>query len=163
MGTRVFTDSDVSKDIDAICSKCGETRHVIVAVVDGKIAKVMCNSCKASHKYKPVAKDRVTITRDSKSTISASSSEATSAPKKRATSSSTSSTPKRPVEPKHLTPKVPANDNPVRKYSLKDTGFALGDQIEHAKYGIGVVDELPSPNKMYVTFDTARVLLVYGK
>ena len=166
MGTRIFTDNDVSKDIDAICSKCGETRHVIVAVMNGKIAKVMCNSCHATHNYKPVAKDRVTITRDTKSSVSASSSSASpTTPRKTTarTSSSSSSAPKRAAEPKHLVPKVPANDRPIRNYSLKESGFILGDRIEHAKYGLGIVDELPAPNKMYVTFESTRVLLVYGK
>ena len=40
----VFDDTAVAKDIEAVCSKCGESWHVIVAVSDGKIAQVQCKS-----------------------------------------------------------------------------------------------------------------------
>ena len=36
----VFDDSAVAKDIEAVCSKCGESWHVIVAVSDGKLAQL---------------------------------------------------------------------------------------------------------------------------
>ncbi len=44
----------VGSDIDAICGKCGEMRHVLVAKVDGRIAKVECHQCGGRHRYRPV-------------------------------------------------------------------------------------------------------------
>ena len=41
-----FDESAVAKDIEAVCSKCGESWHVIVAVADGKIAQVGLPSIK---------------------------------------------------------------------------------------------------------------------
>lgn len=156
---QTFTDKDVAKDIEAVCSKCGESWHVIVAVTDGRIAKVECKSCGGAHKYRPIAADRMTLKKSTKSAIAASAAptsiktETMKSKKKTAT----------PAAPKLLTPKVNANHREIRKYGIKETGFQLGDRIEHAKFGLGIVDEFPSPNKMYVTFQTERILLVYGK
>lgn len=154
---QTFTDKDVAKDIEAVCSKCGESWHVIVAVADGQIAKVECKSCGGAHKYRPIAANRMTLKKSTKSAIAASvavsSTKASSKAKKSAN----------PAEPKILVPKVKANARAVRKYGIKETGFLLGDRIEHAKFGFGIVDELPAPNKMYVTFETERILLIYGK
>ena len=155
-----FDDNAVAKDIEAVCSKCGETWHVIVAVADGKIAQVQCKSCMGYHKYKPIASDRMTIKKSTKTMIAA------SVPKPAATRSSSSSSKSkstRSSEPKILEPKVTPSSREIRKYNIHESNFQLGDRIEHAKFGIGVVDELPSPNKMYVTFQTERILLVYGK
>ena len=148
-----FDDSAVAKDIEAVCSKCGESWHVIVAVADGKIQQVQCKSCGGYHKYKPIARDRMTLKRDTKSALAVGSVHAAPATPKE----------KKAPTPKVLEPKVPANDRPIRKYSIKEKDYLLGDRIEHVKYGAGIVDELPSPTKMYVTFQTERVLLVYGK
>ena len=150
---RTFTDSDVAKDIEAVCSKCGESWHVIVAVYNGKIEQVQCKSCRGYHKYKPIARDRMTLKRDTKSAVAVGSIHAAPATPRE----------KKAPTPKVLEPKVPANDRPIRKWTIHEKDFQLGDRIEHAKFGLGVVDELPSPNKMYVTFQTERVLLVYGK
>ena len=148
-----FDDSAVAKDIEAVCSKCGESWHVIVAVADGKIQQVQCKSCGGYHKYKPIARDRMTLKRDTKSALAV------------ATKTGSPVTPKekKAPTPKVLVPKVEANDNPIRKYSMKEKDYQLGDRIEHVKYGLGVIDEFTSPGKMYVTFQTERVLLVYGK
>ena len=147
-----FDNSAVAKDIEAVCSKCGETWHVIVAVDGGKIAKVQCKSCGGYHKYRPVATDRMTLKKNTKSSIAASTKEGTPLPKAKA-----------PAVPKILRPQVPANDRPVQTYSIKTKTYHLGDRITHVKYGTGVVDGFPAPNKMNVTFETVRVLLVYGK
>ena len=148
-----FDNSAVAKDIEAVCSKCGETWHVIVAVDDGKIAKVQCKSCGGYHKYKPIATDRMTLKKNTKSSIAASTKEGSPLPSKTKT----------PSAPKILQPQVPANDKPVQNYSIKTPKYSLGDRISHVKYGLGVVDGFPSPGKMNVTFETERVLLVYGK
>ena len=147
-----FDDSAVAKDIEAVCSKCGESWHIIVAVDNGKIAKVQCKSCGGYHKYKPIATDRMTLKKNTKSSIAASTKEGSPLPKAKAT-----------AEPKILQPLVPANDNPIQTYSMKSSNYSLGDRISHAKYGNGVVDGFPAPGKMYVTFETERLLLVYGK
>ena len=153
----VFDDTAVAKDIEAVCSKCGESWHVIVAVSDGKIAQVQCKSCGGYHKYRPIATDRMSLKRNTKTAIAASTVEGSPLPKSKSTKSSKSS------EPKAVTRLVSANARPVRPYSIKSVDYQLGDRIEHVKFGAGIVDEFPAPGKMYVTFAHERVLLVYGK
>lgn len=148
-----FDDSAVAKDIEAVCSKCGESWHVIVAVADGKIAQVQCKSCGAYHKYKPIATDRMTLKKNTKSALAVSTKEGSPLPKKAGA----------PAAPKYLVPLVAPNNRAARAYSIKSSDYALGDTLTHVKFGTGIVDGFPSPGKMYVTFSTERVLLVYGK
>lgn len=162
--SQVFTDKDVAKDIEAVCSKCGESWHVIVAVANGQIAKVECKSCGGAHKYRPVGANRTTLKKSTKSAVvDASAPAATKPTASKASKASKSSKSSSNASPKLLVPKVNANNREIRKYGIKETGFRLGDRIEHTKFGLGIVDEFPSPNKMYVTFETERILLVYGK
>ena len=150
-----FDDSAVAKDIEAVCSKCGESWHVIVAVSDGKIAQVQCKSCGGYHKYRPIATERMTLKKNTKSSIAAST--------KTGSPITSKGGAKTPAAPKTLRPKVDPNDHEIQKYSMKTAHFDLGDRISHPKYGVGVIDEFPSQGKMYVTFEHERVLLVYGK
>ena len=155
-----FDDSAVAKDIEAVCSKCGETWHVIVAVADGKIAQVQCKSCMGYHKYKPIAAARRAVKKSTKTIIADVTPDA---PKSSSKASSTKSRSSRSSEPTLLVPKVAPNNREPRPYNIHTTDFQLGDTIDHAKFGLGIVDELPAPNKMFVTFQTQRLLLVYGK
>lgn len=154
----VFGNDAVGKDIEAVCSKCGESWHVIVAVWDGKIEKVECKSCRGQHKYKPIARDRMTLKKNTKTSIAVGTKEGSPLP-----AAKKAKAPATPTAPKVLTPQVTPNDKPIQKYSIKQAHYACGDRIEHPKFGIGVVDGLPMANKMYVTFQTERVMLVYGK
>lgn len=146
----VFTQDAVAKDIEACCTKCGESWHVIIAVADGKIAQVQCKSCHAYHRYRPIATERMTLTKNTRSSIAAStrkgSPEGTRTPSTRA-----------------AIPYTSANNNPIQKYSIKSKGYALGDRIEHVKFGTGIVDGFPAADKMYVTFTSERIMLVFGK
>ncbi len=165
----VLDDNAVGKDVEAICSRCGETWHVIVAVADGKIAQVQCKSCHNFHKFRPIAEDRMTLKRNTKTSIAMGSKDAPvvkpQSEAERLASGGRGSRIKEPkiVEPKILKPKVAHNGGDTKPYSIKATGFELGDKIMHAKYGAGIVDELPAPGKMFVTFETIRVQLIYGK
>lgn len=147
----IFTQDAVAKDIEACCTKCGESWHVIIAVSDGKISQVQCKSCYAYHRYRPIATERMTLTKNTRSSIAASTRKGSPAGTTRSAS------------PRAAIPYVSANANPVQKYSLKSKGYRLGDRIEHVKFGIGIVDGFPAIDKMYVTFTSERVMLVFGK
>jgi len=157
-----FDDSIVGKDLEARCSKCGESWHVVVAVSDGKIAEVECKSCGGRHKYRPVHKDRLTVKTNTKTSIAVgtSSKEALRKP----TGEKRASKVKEEIEPVILTPLVEHNGGPTKEYSIKATDYTLGDRIIHKTFGEGIVDEIqPSLKKMFVTFLTKRIQLVYGK
>jgi len=44
----------VGSDIEAICKKCGDVWHVVIALAARRIAKVECKECGARHGYRGV-------------------------------------------------------------------------------------------------------------
>ena len=42
----------VGADVEALCSKCGDVWHVVVAKVGERIVKVQCKQCSGYHRYK---------------------------------------------------------------------------------------------------------------
>src|SRR5262245_44303908 len=121
----------VGEDVAALCSKCGESWHVVVAAVGSKIAKVECKQCRGVHRYKdpsPPAK------------------------KARAASSAARKSAKGPAGK----PLVEANPNrPVRDYEITGS-FEPGDRILHKIFGEGVVQALPGPGKVEILFGAER-------
>lgn len=128
----------VGADIKAKCNKCKlNTWHVIVAMVGTRIAKVQCKSCSAQHRYKDP--------------------NGAAAPSKRGVSKR-NATPAKPSGPM-----VEANlRNPIRSYSVREQ-FAVGDRVDHIKFGVGVVEELPDAGKMTVCFPDMRRVLAMAK
>ncbi|RMH42584.1 MAG: hypothetical protein D6689_07805 [Deltaproteobacteria bacterium] len=130
----------VGADIESLCSKCGDVWHVVVAMVDGKVAKVECKECHGVHRY-----------RDPKG-------KAKAAPKR---------TSKAGAGKKAPAPKVPvveANpDRPPRPYRTTDT-YEPGDRVQHATFGDGVVQAVVGPGKVEILFaDGERRLLACAK
>ncbi|HSJ97741.1 MAG TPA: hypothetical protein VLC53_11745, partial [Myxococcota bacterium] len=44
----------VGADIEAECGRCGTTWHVVIAMVDGRIAQVECGECHKRHRLRSV-------------------------------------------------------------------------------------------------------------
>src|ERR1041384_3575849 len=42
----------VGADVEALCSKCGDVWHVVVAKVGDQIVKVQCKQCSGYHRYR---------------------------------------------------------------------------------------------------------------
>ena len=42
----------VGDDIEDVCSRCGDTWHVVMAKVGDRIAKVVCKRCGGQHGYR---------------------------------------------------------------------------------------------------------------
>ena len=127
----------VGADIEAMCSKCGDVWHVIVAKVGDDVVKVHCKECQAEHRYrtppgkgevkaKKVVKKRAPVARIDKPTVDANLA----------------------VHP--------------RKYSASEK-FAIGERVEHPIFGQGVVEETPDPGKFTAFFATGRKVLVHDK
>jgi len=121
-------------DVDAYCGKCKDTReHVIAALNDsGQIERVQCRTCQSNHLY------RERSTRSATSRASATP----RASRKEAASADT----------------LP--EGPLRKYSMQ-VRFALGDRIDHPRFGIGVVAEV-RPGKIDVKFGRELKTLIHG-
>ena len=132
----------VAADIESVCSKCGIVWHVVVAKVGDKIAKVQCKQCGGLHRHKsphPEAKSGTT--------------RKASRPKKTAAANRKADV---------AAPPEADLSRPVQPYKITAT-FQVGDRIQHAKFGLGVVEELSGPGKMQVFFPEGRKLMIHGR
>jgi hypothetical protein len=131
----------VGADVEALCSKCGDVWHVVVAKVGDKIAKVQCKQCSGYHRYK---------------SIHGAPAEAKLPAEKRAPKE-----PKAPVE-RFARPAVAADlARPVKSYRATER-YEVGDRVEHPSFGQGVI-EVSEPGKATVFFATGRRVLSQAK
>ena len=124
----------VGADIQNACTKCGTVAHVIVAIVEGKIAKVECKECGSVHRNRKTA---------AKS-------------KKKATT-------RRAAAPQVIGPAVePDLSLPIRRYQTSDT-YAVGERIDHTHFGMGVIERIMGPSKVQVYFSDGQKTLLQGR
>ncbi|HAZ14078.1 MAG: hypothetical protein A2X86_14235 [Bdellovibrionales bacterium GWA2_49_15] len=131
------------KEILSFCNKCKLTlAHTIVVMKNDKIpGKVTCNTCKSAHAYK-----------DPAAAAAASKTAAKKREKKR------DGRPQIPLA-EFWQQSVTKARGPGRAYSPK-TVFVVGDLLEHATFGTGVVDKIFDKTKMEVIFqDNIRTLM----
>ena len=134
----------VGADVEALCSKCGDVWHVVVAKVGVQIVKVQCKQCGGYHRYKS----------PHGATKEAKMPSATRPPKE-------PRAPKAPVE-RFEKPAVAADlSRPAKTYRASEK-FEVGDRVEHPSFGQGVV-EVSEPGKVTVFFATGRRVLVQSK
>jgi hypothetical protein len=135
----------VGADIEALCSKCGDVWHVVVAKdAKGRIAKVQCKQCSGYHRYKsPHGAPTVQKL------------PATNRPPKEPRAS------RDPVE-RFEKPAVAADlTKPSRPYRASER-FEVGERVDHPSFGQGIV-ELSEPGKVTVFFGTGRRVLAQSK
>jgi hypothetical protein len=131
----------VGADIAALCSKCGDVWHVIVAKVGEKIVKVQCKECSGYHRYRTAA------------------GKAAASPKR--TSNVGKPKAERVVE-RFDQPSVAADlSRPVKTYSVSEK-FEVGDRVEHPTFGQGTV-EVVDGQKVTMFFVGGRKVLVHAK
>jgi len=140
----------VGADVEALCSKCGDVWHVVVAKVGDKIAKVHCKQCGADHRYKsphgaPAAAKMPAAIRPAKE-----------GREPRAAASS-----RAPVE-RFEKPAVAADMSKPSKPYRASEGFEVGERIDHPTFGSGVV-EIAEPGKVTVFFASGRRVLAQAK
>ena len=137
----------VGADIEALCSKCGDVWHVVVAKVGAQIVRVICKECGGQHRYKSAASAAAKASKSS----SSSSSAAPRAPRPE----------KAPVE-RFEKPAVAADlARPVKPYRASER-FEVGERVEHVQFGQGVI-EVSEPGKITVFFASGRRVLVQAK
>lgn len=133
----------VGQDIEALCGRCGTVWHVIMAVVDGRIAKVVCKRCGGHHRY-----------RLENGAVEETPAGGTSAARR-------TGPPRRAMRPAARTAQpVPTFDpnKPARVYTARDV-YAPGERVTHPQFGTGVVTSAPAPGRVDVAFPSgARVL-----
>ena len=128
----------VGGEVQSLCRKCGESWHVVVAMTGSQVAQVECGNCGARHRYRPVG---------AKTAGGATRTRATGVRRARAV----------------MKPAVEADlSRPPRPFRVSDT-YAVGDRVEHANFGEGVVQALKGPTKVEIHFAGGPRVLIQGR
>jgi hypothetical protein len=138
----------VGEDIEALCGRCGQVWHVVMAKMGDRIAKVVCKRCGSHHRYRTEAAG------------DAASADGPARDERRSTG------PRRAVRtptPVPATP-IPAFDpgKPPRPYAPKDL-YAPGERVDHPSFGTGVVTGSPGPGKVEIAFPAGMRVLACAK
>jgi hypothetical protein len=141
------TTPGVGQDIEALCGKCGQVWHVVMAKMGDKIAKVVCKRCGGHHRYRNENEEAADAARPAGGA--------------RATASSRSAARSRKPSP---VPPIPAFDptKPARPYAAS-ASYALGERIAHPTFGVGVVAGSPGAGKVDVVFPAGPRVLAAAK
>src|SRR5262245_55415543 len=125
----------VGEDIEALCGRCGQVWHVVMAKMGDRIAKVVCKRCGGHHGYR-------TEKADGADAAPANGSRDSRRP-----------APRRYVrrETEAPPPAMPPFDpsKPPRPYTAKEA-FAAGERLTHPAFGTGVVTGAPGPGKIEI-------------
>ncbi len=134
----------VAQEIEAYCGKCkNDTLHVITAVDDDKIEKVMCKVCMSYHKYKQPQ-----------------SASAKPAAKKTQKKTATATKPKRRTRRDKWTRLLDNTDSDAAIEYKMDKDYELATAIHHKNFGLGVVKNIIDSRKIEVLFhDGAKILV----
>lgn len=144
------TESLIGKQIEAYCNKCkNNTIHFITTVENGKIAKVMCDICKSYHKYRKPG------------------SAASSAPKKSIGEKKVGKPRKRKKTKNILLTDRDEWESKIKKldiqkavfYDMQDN-YENVDLIDHKTFGLGIIRNVLSNNKLEVLFKNGVKILV---
>jgi hypothetical protein len=148
MTTRKLSAGDI---IEARCTKCREVlNHRIVAMVEGKVVRVECNTCNGVHNYYPPP-----------------SAKEAKAPRKAAVSKTRSTTAvprairKDPAESEReewASLSLTFDHEKALPYDMKGR-FQVKSLILHPVFGLGVVKAVIVPNKMQILFKDGIKLL----
>jgi len=133
----------VGQDIEAMCGRCGQVWHVVMAKMGDKIAKVVCKRCGGHHRY-----------RDENADTSGGGD--ASRPRRPTFGSARRARPAR-AETNPVPPFDPSK--PPRTYAARDS-YVAGERVAHPTFGVGVVSGSPGAGKVEVVFGSgdARVL-----
>jgi hypothetical protein len=134
----------VGEDIEALCGRCGQVWHVVMAKMGDRIAKVVCKRCGGHHRYRTESDD---------------SAEAPASDGRRSGVARRAVRPP-PAPPIAIPPFDP--DKPPRPYAARDT-YGAGDRVSHPSFGTGVVTGSPGPGKVEIAFPAGMRVLACAK
>jgi len=136
----------VGEDIEDICTRCGDTWHVVMAKIGERVAKVVCKLCGSQHNYRG--------DKNAPAPSKGGSGSAWGRPRRRKAGRATG-TP---------APSMAEFDpaKPPRGYSPKDA-YLPGERVIHATFGVGVVAATPGPGKVDVQFPGGARTLACAK
>lgn len=131
--------------VDGWCTKCKLVlAHTVEAMVDGKITRVHCNTCRGQHAYRKDAPGAVKT------------GERKAAPRK---GKAADAVPKRSEYETLLRGRT---GDKARTYATSER-FAPGELIKHASFGLGVVVGERDSVKIDVCFPDGPKVLLHGR
>ena len=138
----IFDDDvdEVGSDVEAFCPKCkADTAHVVMSKYEDEIRRVQCNVCSDVHAYrKPRGESEEDVPEPA-------------AAKKRAAK----------AKPTWEQVTAKAKKEP-RLYMVADR-YAENELISHPIFGVGFVSEVMGDNKIEITFQAERRVLVHNR
>lgn len=134
---------DLGRDVDAFCSRCQMVlAHTVTAKLGNQIVRVICNTCKAEHRYRPSA--------------------GASAPRRRREADPVRQ-PKTRAQRSDFDRLVAGKDlSSARPYSPRET-FTQGELLQHPSFGVGVVSAVKTGGKVEVVFPSSVKVLLHGR
>jgi Zn ribbon nucleic-acid-binding protein len=135
----IFDDemNDVGAEIEAHCPKCHSTAHTIVSKYEDEVRRVQCNACGHVHPYKKPRDD------DEAEPLT---------PVK-----------KKPAKAKPTFDQIMAKSKkPPRAYNIGEF-FKELEIVSHPKFGTGYVTENIGNDKIEVTFQTEKRVLIHNR
>lgn len=137
-------DLTAGSEVDSYCLKCKDmTNHMVIAMVDGAIAKAQCNVCGGRHKYRAAKPSKSTKTKNASGSRAAAS---ITLKEKKATAT--------------FEALLKGRDASEGKPYAMTSIFSKNEIIDHPTFGLGVVTSIIPANKIEVTFkDGVRILI----
>ena len=135
-------------EVLAYCGACKlNLTHQVIARVGNEVAKVLCKTCKATHKYR-APKGDAEVETEQKVKKARQRGETVGHEKKKVIS----------VETLWKEAMAKAQGNPT-PYSVR-AKFEKGHLLDHKQFGTGIVQEILHPDKVKVLFqDNERILI----
>lgn len=134
-------------DVDSYCSKCQlELAHVVVAMVAGRPARVLCKTCRTEHAYKRLG--------DTKSAR---------APRAESAGPRTKSSKSGGATRSDYDSLMKGKDVSRAQRYKPATTFDDGDVLSHPTFGLGLVTRVLGDGKIEVTFQAGSKVLVHAR
>jgi BRCT domain type II-containing protein len=156
-GKRMASETHQVGDIvESTCRKCNDvTGHAVVSIVEGQIAKVECRGCGSVHKHRPAKKSGQPKAAKSSSRSEKGKSTASKGKKSQTAKEKEAQQIAEQIYHEWQTKTQGKNQAEAKKYRM-DGEFAANDLIDHASFGLGVVQRIIPPNKMDVLFQDSE-------
>lgn len=133
-------------NIEARCTRCRTVlNHTIVAMVGERVVRVECNTCRGMHNYSGVKAPAGPAARSS-------------SPKSPTVTGKAKKEPGRAEREEWESLSAAMGGKPVKAYEMNGK-YRVNDLVEHAVFGLGIVQIVIAPNKMNVLFQSGKKLL----
>lgn len=148
---------EIGNEVEAYCTKCKlDTVHIITAADERVISRVMCQTCKSYHKYKPPTAEQ-TLEPSVKIKKSKTPKEKKPVEVKESKSKTAKTTTRKMRTFELILEDSPKSDRIA--YELAGN-YTKGTVLEHKVFGTGVVKSVISDTKIQVQFREGMKILV---